>query len=260
MSTSHNYSSNSSPSSISNSPTSPVVIVSSSNNNQHGNNGTNNNSTMCDTTLNNNGFPVIPVLDNRSYTDYIDELAQDLESRYWENKPPEQWTSEDVWHWIFSWAGDRSVDVEEVQPLAYSNMNGSQLIQMSKNDFVNLNPKYGGHIFETLQSLSSQFRDFRSNSLSSGSSTTSSMTGGSPPHQLVNSIHPNGVNGNHNGNNHNNGSSHLMSITSNNNGNHEEFVNFNSHQFHQSLPSFDLLRASCLDLDCQGSSPGSSGE
>jgi hypothetical protein len=94
-------------------------------------------------------------------TDYIDELASDLESRYWENKPPENWTSEDVWHWIFSWAGDRSVDVEEVQPLAYSNMTGQQLCGMSRNDFVNLNPKYGGHIFETLQQLSNQFREFR---------------------------------------------------------------------------------------------------
>ena len=94
-------------------------------------------------------------------TDYIDELASDLESRYWENKPPENWTSEDVWHWIFSWAGDRSVDVEEVQPLAYSNMTGQQLCSMSRNDFVNLNPKYGGHIYETLQQLSNQFREFR---------------------------------------------------------------------------------------------------
>ena len=94
-------------------------------------------------------------------TDYIDELATDLESRYWENKPPQNWTSEDVWHWIFSWAGDRSVDVEEVQPLAYSNMTGQQLCSMSRNDFVNLNPKYGGHIFETLQQLSNQFNEFR---------------------------------------------------------------------------------------------------
>lgn len=94
-------------------------------------------------------------------TDYIDELASDLESRYWESKPPENWTSEDVWHWIFSWAGDRAVDVEEVQPLAYSNMTGQQLCSMTRNDFVNLNPKYGGHIFETLQQLSNQFREFR---------------------------------------------------------------------------------------------------
>lgn len=86
------------------------------------------------------------------------ELASDLDSRYWESKPPDQWTSEDVWHWIFSWAGDRSVDVEEVQPLAYSNMTGQQLCQMSRADFVNINPKYGGHIFETLQQLSNQFR------------------------------------------------------------------------------------------------------
>lgn len=129
----------------------------------------------------------VSVMSNGRYTDYIDgkfldfcrtvaltpdlnhltldhrlstELASDLDSRYWESKPPEQWTSEDVWHWIFSWAGDRSVDVEEVQPLAYSNMTGHQLCQMSRNDFVNINPKYGGHIFETLAQLSNQFRKF----------------------------------------------------------------------------------------------------
>lgn len=30
--------------------------------------------------------------------------------------------------------------------------------------------------------------------------------------------------------------------------------------FFPSLPSFDLLRSSCLDLDCQGSSPSSNGK
>lgn len=94
---------------------------------------------------------------DKSFNDYIDELASDLNSRYWERKPPEQWTGEDVWHWIFSWAGDRSVDVEEIAPLAYSNMNGSQLCSMSRDDFVNLNPRYGGDIFDTLQQLTSQF-------------------------------------------------------------------------------------------------------
>lgn len=94
------------------------------------------------------------------------ELASDLDSRYWEHKSPDQWTSEDVWHWIFSWAGDRSVDVEEVQPLAYSNMTGQQLCQMSRADFVNINPKYGGHIFETLQQLTAQFRKSLSKLLS----------------------------------------------------------------------------------------------
>jgi len=179
-----------------------------------------------------NGFSVDSSLSR--YTDYIDELAQDLESRYWENKPPEHWTSEDVWHWIFSWAGDRSVDVEEVQPLAYSNMTGLQLIQMSKNDFVNLNPKYGGHIFETLQSLSNQFRDFRSNSISSASSGSSSPPASSPSsssshhHHTMNN--PSGVRGCSNGNG-----------------------NF----FSAALPSFDLLRSSCLDLEGQGSSPES---
>ena len=120
---------------------------------------------------------------NQKYTDYIDgkcegglmsslwtidissknspflsELASDLESRYWENKPPDQWTSEDVWHWIFSWASDRNVDVEDVQPLAYANMTGQQLCQMSKNDFILMNPKYGSHIHETLNQLINQFR------------------------------------------------------------------------------------------------------
>ena len=97
----------------------------------------------------------------KSYTDYIDELASDLDSRYWESKPPHQWTSEDVWHWIFSWAGDRSVDVEEIHPLAYSNMTGEQLCSMSRTDFVNLNPRYGGDIFDTLQQLSNRFNLFR---------------------------------------------------------------------------------------------------
>jgi hypothetical protein len=169
------------------------------------------------------------------YTDYIDELAQDLESRYWENKPPENWTSEDVWHWIFSWAGDRSVDVEEVQPLAYSNMTGSQLIQMSKNDFVNLNPKYGGHIFETLQSLSNQFREFRSNSISSvgsGSSNTSSPSASTTSSEI-----------------------NLTTVGNNSQSNGTSSSEFN--QYFPTLPSFDLLRASCLDLEGQGRSPGS---
>jgi ETS-family transcription factor len=90
---------------------------------------------------------------------FLSELASDLESRYWESKPPDQWTSEDVWHWIFSWAADQNVDVEDVQPLAYANITGQQLCQMSKNDFISMNPKYGSHIYETLQQLINQFRE-----------------------------------------------------------------------------------------------------
>lgn len=192
-------------------------------------NSSNNNEQLDSLTI--NGFTVCMDANVSSrYTEYIDELAQDLESRYWETKPPENWTSEDVWHWIFSWAGDRSVDVEEVQPLAYSNMTGSQLIQMSKNDFVNLNPKYGGHIYETLQALSIQFREFRSNSMSSsrsGSSATSSP--------LSSESNLAGV------------ANNSQSVSSS-----SEF-----NQYFPALPSFDLLRASCLDLEGQGSSPGS---
>jgi len=92
------------------------------------------------------------------YTDDIDELASDLDSRYWESKPPIQWTSADVWYWICSWTGDRSIDIEEVLPLTYSNMTGHDLCQMSRIDFVNFNQTYGGHMFETLQQLSAQFR------------------------------------------------------------------------------------------------------
>ena len=207
-------------------------------------------SASCNNNINNNqldslainGFPGDSSVSR--YTDYIDELAQDLESRYWENKPPENWTSEDVWHWIFSWAGDRGVDVEEVQPLAYSNMTGSQLIQMTRNDFVNLNPKYGAHIFETLQSLSNQFRDFRSNSISSNGSAS---TAPSPPVSSTSSSTIIGVisrNGN--------ASSNAMSTS---NGNHTNDNDFNN--YFTALPSFDILRASCLDLEGQGSSPGS---
>ncbi|KAI1282038.1 ETS homologous factor [Halotydeus destructor] len=140
------------------------------------------------------------------YTDYIDELANDLDSRYWESKSPEHWTSEDVWHWIYTWASDRSVDVEEVQPLAYSNMTGQQLCQMTRGDFVNINPKYGGHIFETLQQLSNQFRV---NAMGSNSMPSSASS--------MQDVH-----------------------------------------FFPSLPSFDLLRSSGLDLEhFQGSSPSS---
>lgn len=120
---------------------------------------------------------------NNKYTDYIDgkfdglmstmwtldisknspllsEIASDIESRYWESKPPEQWTSEDVWHWIFSWAGDHNVDIEDVQPLAYANMTGQQLCQMSKSDFISMNPKYGYHIYETLSQLVCHYRKY----------------------------------------------------------------------------------------------------
>ncbi|RWS30225.1 ETSous factor-like protein [Leptotrombidium deliense] len=132
---------------------------------------------------------------------FSSELASDLDSRYWESKCPEQWTSEDVWHWIFSWAGDRSIDIEEVHPLAYSNMNGDILCQMTRNDFISISPKFGTHIYETLQQLINQNR------------TTNLNT----------------------------------------NVNHDFNVFPN-------LPSFDLLRSSCFDLECHGSSPSSGSE
>ncbi|RWS02820.1 hypothetical protein B4U79_00789, partial [Dinothrombium tinctorium] len=105
---------------------------------------------------------------------FSSELANDLESRYWESKSPEQWTSEDVWHWIFSWAGDRNIDVEEVQPLAYSNMTGQQLCQMSRNDFISISTKFGAHIYETLQQLINQNRDSCFDLECQGSSPSSS--------------------------------------------------------------------------------------
>ncbi|XP_074598519.1 ETS homologous factor-like isoform X2 [Brevipalpus obovatus] len=140
--------------------------------------------------------------DNSKYTDYIDELASDLESRYWESKPPEQWTSEDVWHWIFSWASDRNIDIEDVQPLAYANMTGQQLCSMSKSDFINMNPKYGFHIYETMNQLVCQFRN--------------------------------------------------VPVALGNQNNHQDY------NFCSNLPSFDLLRSSCLDSDGHGSASSSS--
>lgn len=87
------------------------------------------------------------------------ELTSDLDSRYWESKPPNQWTSEDVWHWILTWASDLSVDIEEVQPLAYSDIDGEQLAQMSPHDFLLLNEKYGLNLYESLQQLLDRFSE-----------------------------------------------------------------------------------------------------
>jgi len=159
---------------------SPDLVPYDMNDSGNNNNSGNNNDALANSVLNGNGLAP-QSNDNSKYTDYIDgkfdglmsnfwtldisknspilsELASDLESRYWESKPPEQWTSEDVWHWIFSWASDRNIDIEDVQPLAYANMTGQQLCQMSKGDFISMNPKFGFHIYETLNQLVCQFR------------------------------------------------------------------------------------------------------
>lgn len=155
-----------------------------------------------------------------------------------------------MWHWIFSWASDRSVDVEEVQPLAYSNMTGSQLCQMSRTDFVNINPKYGAHIFETLQQLSNQFREMsKCFSLSLPFSLSLHLQkvfckkiyfhGSKFRIKLIEKL--------------------ILPVTGSNLSTGTVSSASTSSDFMTSLPSFDILRSSCLDLDCHGSSPSSNG-
>lgn len=78
----------------------------------------------------------------------------DIES-LWNLRTPELWAPSQVIEWLFQWAEMNRIDKEDINTIAF-NIHGSELCQLSRDDFISRDSTYGSRIYEELFCLKNQ--------------------------------------------------------------------------------------------------------
>lgn len=75
------------------------------------------------------------------------------ESQAWKEKRLKSWTSTDIIHWITSLARENNVCPTELPGEQCSDLDGFQLSNLTKDEFMRMDYKYGGVLFDNVQDI-----------------------------------------------------------------------------------------------------------
>lgn len=78
-------------------------------------------------------------------------------SRRWENIPPDQWQCGEVIDWLLDWAEKHRVEPDEINTLAFGNLNGQDLCRLTDRDFLDRDCHYGTLLYKSFQEHLSLF-------------------------------------------------------------------------------------------------------
>lgn len=80
-------------------------------------------------------------------------ISDDTVNAEWKTKSVKHWESHDIMCWIISVANENDRKSEDICISQFNNIDGKCLLNMSKADFVSLEPQHGEFLYSTLQQL-----------------------------------------------------------------------------------------------------------
>ncbi|XP_070199469.1 ETS-related transcription factor Elf-3-like isoform X1 [Littorina saxatilis] len=84
-------------------------------------------------------------------SDLMETESENLLS--WTRQHPEHWTRTEVLDWLFFVAQERGIDMQDFRGEAFQSLTGSQLCRMSMEEFGQVEPKYGGLLYQMFKKL-----------------------------------------------------------------------------------------------------------
>ena len=75
----------------------------------------------------------------------------------WKYKHPEEWGSDEIIDWIYTWFPRlKEPDEPECRGENFSSLNGQAMINMTRDDYLQLDPAYGGVFYDMFHLLLKQ--------------------------------------------------------------------------------------------------------
>ncbi|XP_046338732.2 ETS-related transcription factor Elf-3-like isoform X2 [Haliotis rufescens] len=90
----------------------------------------------------------------KSYPSHTDEVFEDQDSFLsWTRKHPEHWNCKEVLDWLFYLGQEQDLNMSQLRAEAFQDLTGSQLCNMTADDFLRIDPKFGKLFYEMLRKL-----------------------------------------------------------------------------------------------------------